>query len=144
MCGGEIIRHLDAVINYAYTDAEITEDTDPKVVGNKVPGTARHIQNTWLSYHLSKGTLKGLRASIGYQYQVGRIAGLVYDKTENSLPDYFRLDGSIGYTIDKFSVNLLVNNILDAYLYTGGPSGGYYNWQTEPGRNVRLSIGYKF
>nr|WP_308463762.1 TonB-dependent receptor [Chitinophaga nivalis] len=141
---GEIIPHLHAMVNYAYTDAAISADSDPKLVGNKVPGTATHIQNTWLSYQLDNGVCKGLRAAIGYQYVAGRVAGLISDKSENSLPDYFRLDGSLGYAFNKFDVNLLVNNLLDAYLYSGAPSGGLFYWQAEPGRNVRFSVGYKF
>ncbi|SFD62600.1 iron complex outermembrane recepter protein [Chitinophaga sp. CF118] len=141
---GDVVNNLGVVINYAYTDAKISKDSDPKFVGNKVPGTSKHIQNTWLTYKISKGALNGLRFSAGYQYQVGRIAGLVYDKSENALPDYFRLDGGIGYSTNKLSLNLTVNNVLNKYLFTGAPSGGLYYWQAEPGRNVRMSVGYKF
>jgi iron complex outermembrane receptor protein len=52
----------------------------------------------------------------------------------------------LSYQIKKVSVNLIVNNILNKYLY----SGGYYSyskmyyWQAEAGTNVRLSVNYKF
>lgn len=142
---GKILNNLEVVINYAYTNAEITEDTEPQFVGNTVPGTSKHIQNTWVTYRFGEGTaLNGLKASIGYQYLVGRVAGLVYDKSVNELPDYFRLDGSIGYQTNKISLNLIVNNILDEYLFTGGVSTGVYYWQSEPGCNFRLTAGYRF
>ncbi|RFS26958.1 TonB-dependent receptor [Chitinophaga silvatica] len=141
---GEIVKNLNLVVNYAYTDAIVSKDEQKEFVGNAVAGTARHIQNSWLSYTLGNSPLKGLRASVGYQYMAGRVAGMVYDKSENPLPDYFRLDAGLGYQINKINVNVLVNNLLDAYLYTGAPSGGYYYWQTEPGRNVRLNVGYRF
>jgi iron complex outermembrane receptor protein len=69
---------------------------------------------------------------------------MIYDKSENPLPDYFRLDAGIGYTSNKFSINLNVNNVLDKYLFTGGPSGDIFYWQAEPKRNARVSVGYKF
>lgn len=141
---GDIINNLGVVINYAYTDAKISKDSDPKYVGNRVPATARHIQNTWLTYKIGKGALNGLRFSAGYQYQVKRVAGQVYDKSENPLPDYFRLDGGVGYSNNKFTINVNVNNVLDKYLFVGGPTGDLFYWQTEPGRNVRATIGYKF
>ncbi|WP_291910518.1 TonB-dependent receptor [Chitinophaga sp. CB10] len=145
---GEVVKGLNLVVNYAYTDGIVSKDVDEKLVGNYVPGISKHIQNTWLTYTLGSGALKGLRANVGYQYQIGRVAGMVYDKTENFIPDYFRMDAGLGYNINKFSINVLVNNLLDKYLWTGGPSGDnfgkIYYWQTEPGRNVRMSLGYRF
>ncbi|MBR9997565.1 MAG: TonB-dependent receptor [Cyclobacteriaceae bacterium] len=141
---GEIIPNLEVVVNYAYTDARITEDTNPEVVGNRVPGATEHIQNTWLNYRIGSGILNGLRFSLGYQYQAGRSSWFIFDNTENSLPDYFRLDGGVGYQADRFNVNLMVNNILNDYLYSGAPYGEMFYWQTEPPRNFRLTVGYAF
>lgn len=141
---GQIVKGLTVVINYAYTDARITKDSDPEVIGNKVAGATEQIQNTWLTYKIGNGKLNGLRFSLGYQYQAGRSSWFVFDNTENSLPDYFRLDGGIGYQKDKFTVNLNINNILNEYLYSGAPYWGTYYWQTEPGRNARLTVAYRF
>jgi iron complex outermembrane receptor protein len=141
---GQVVKNLNVVVNYAYTDAVISKDDVKSFEGNAVSGTAKHIQNTWLTYTLDATALKGLRASLGYQYQVGRVAGMVYDKSENFLPDYFRLDAGLGYQFNKININLLVNNLLDKYLYTGAPTSGLYCWQVEPGRNLRLNVGYRF
>lgn len=141
---GTIFKGLDIVINYAYTDARITKDSDPNVVGRKTAGATDHIQNTWLTYAIPEGKLKGLGCSVGYQFQAGRSSWYVFDQTENGLPDYFRLDAGISYRTKQFSVQLLVNNLLNEYLYSGAPYYGMYYWQTEPGRNVRLTVGYTF
>lgn len=141
---GNIISNLGAVINYAYTDAKISKDSDPKYVGNRVPGTARHIQNTYLNYRIPAGVLTGVKFFAGYQYQVKRVAGQVFNKSENPLPDYFKVDGGIGYSNNKFSINLNVNNVFNKYLFVGGPSGDIFYWQTEPGRNLRVTLGYSF
>lgn len=141
---GTLLPGLQLVLNYAYTDAHITKDANPDLVGRKTAGATNHIQNTWLTYQFQSTALKGLRFQLGYQYQAGRSSWYVFDNSQSNLPNYFRLDGGVGYQAGKLGVNLLVNNILNKYLYSGGPSGGLYYWQTEPGRNFRLTINYNF
>lgn len=141
---GNIAANIDVVLNYAYTDAIITKDSDPRVVGNRVAGATAHIQNTWLNYRIKKGPAKGLKISIGSQYQAGRSSWFIFDNTENALPDYMRLDAAIGYQKNNFTIALNINNLLNEYLYSGAPYYGMYYWQTEPLRNGRVTIGYRF
>ena len=141
---GQILPNLDVIINYAYTEAKTTKDSDPKVIGNQVAGSTRHIQNAWLNYRFDTKTLSGFGISLGYQYQAKRSPWYVFDNSKNSLPDYFRLDGSLSYQKDKMAFNLVVNNILNKYLYSGAPYADYYYWQAEPGTNLRFTVGYKF
>jgi iron complex outermembrane recepter protein len=141
---GELARNLEAVVNYAFTEAKTTKDSNKDLVGSSVPGATKHIQNTWLSYKVMDGKLAGFRVSLGYQYQAGRSSWFIFDGSENSLPDYFRLDGGISYHAAKFGVNVNVNNITDKYLFSGAPYGSTYYWQTEPGINTRITIAYKF
>jgi iron complex outermembrane recepter protein len=141
---GQILRNLDVIINYAYTEAKVTKDSDTKVIGNQVAGSTRHIQNAWLNYKADHGVLNGFGISLGYQYQVKRAPWYVFDNSKASLPDYFRLDGSLSYQKEKLSFNLVVNNILNKYLYSGAPYLDYYYWQAEPGTNLRFTVGYKF
>ncbi len=148
---GELAKGLNLMVNYAYTDSEITKDTDASRIGLKVSGYAEHVTNTWLTYTLQKGPLQGLGFSGGYQWQLNRFPWFVADGTPGGLPDYFRLDGGLSYQLKKISLGLTINNLLDDYLYAGSPYDfdyngsldGYY-WQTEAPRNYRVSIGYKF
>jgi iron complex outermembrane receptor protein len=143
---GEIFKNLDIVVNYAFTEGKTTKDTDQNMVGNQIPGSTKHIQNTWLNYKVDNGLLNGLGLSLGYQYQVKRAPWYISPDNTNALPDYFRLDGGVSYQIKKVYINLIVNNILDKYLY----SGGYYSysnmhyWQAEAGTNARVTVSYKF
>jgi len=141
---GQLIKNVDVVLNYAFTEAKVTKDTDPAVVGNQVAGTSKHVQNAWINYRADKGKLTGLGISLGYQYQVKRSPWYVFDNSEKSLPDYFRLDGSLSYQKEKLSFNLIVNNILNKYLYSGGIYSDFYYWQTEAGTNARFTVGYRF
>ncbi len=143
---GEIVRGLEAVLNYAYNDSRITDDTNPETIGNATPGSTRHVTNGWLSYRLSRGLLDGVGISLGYQWQVDRAAWYAFDGNEQPLPDYFRLDGGISWANERLSVALNVNNLLNEYLFSGAPYpwGGYYYWVSEAPRNFRLTVGYAF
>lgn len=143
---GEIFKNLDIVVNYAFTEGKTTKDTNQDMVGNQIPGSTKHIQNTWLNYKVDNGLLNGLGLSLGYQYQADRAPWYISPDNTTALPDYFRLDGGVSYQIKKVYINLIVNNILNKYLY----SGGYYSytdmyyWQAEAGTNARLTVSYKF
>lgn len=142
---GEVIPGLDATINYAFTDSKISKDTDPLIVGNETPGSIKQIQNTWLTYNFRNNVLEGVGLSLGYQWQIDRISWYVWDGSSQKLPDYFRLDGGISWQKDKFKCSLVINNILDKYLYSGFPPTAYYNfytWISEPLCNMRFTIKY--
>lgn len=146
---GELAKGLDLMLNYAYTDSRIAKDTaNSKTIGNITPGVTRHVTNAWLSYRLPAGRLKGFGVSLGYQYQIGRYAWYVFDGSEQQIPDYFRLDGSISWQNKKYSIALNVNNILNDYLFSGAPyafgSTKAYYWVSEAPRNFRVSVGYRF
>ncbi|KYP16048.1 TonB-dependent receptor [Flavihumibacter sp. CACIAM 22H1] len=141
---GQLVKGLDVIINYAFTEAKVTDHPEKAAIGTQVAGSSRHIQNSWLNYRLDRGKLAGFGISLGYQYQAKRSPWFVFDGTENSLPDYFRLDGSISYQRKNIGLNLVVNNILNKYLYSGAPYANYFYWQAEPGTNVRFTVGYKF
>lgn len=143
---GQLLTGLDVVINYAFTEAKVTKDSKPENVGVQVPGSSRHVHNTWFNYKVENGQLSGFGISLGYQYQAKRSPWYVFDGSANSLPDYFRLDGGLSYQREKIGFNLLVNNLLDKYLYSGAPYswGGYYYWQAEPRTNFRFSVNYRF
>ncbi len=143
---GQIVHGLDLTLNYAYTNAKVTKDTEAEKVGVAVAGSTKNIANAWLAYKATNGKMKGWGVSLGAQYQAGRSSWYVFDGTTQPLKDYFRMDGAVSYQANNFSIALNVNNILNAYLYSGAfySWSGFYYYQTEALRNARLSVGYKF
>jgi iron complex outermembrane receptor protein len=147
---GTIVNGLSVIANYAYTDSRITKVTEGITdieEGDVVPGYARHTMNTWLSYKISDGWLKGVGISAGLTYLAERET--YWDPSPDpsqQLPDYFKVDAGLFWERDNLRITANVFNILDEYLY----SGSYYTWlnayywQTDPPRNVRLSLAYKF
>ncbi|HVI46876.1 MAG TPA: TonB-dependent receptor [Chitinophaga sp.] len=142
---GEIIRGLNLVANYAYTDSKISKATKDLAVGASVPGFAKHNANAWLSYRVQQGVLSGFGVSAGFSYMADRSTwAWAGTTTQRQLPDYFKLDGGLSWEKQQFSIAANVYNLLDAYLYSGSPYKNYYYWQAEPGRNLRVTVGYKF
>lgn len=148
---GEIISGLNLMVNYAWTDSRISKDAVPSNVGQSVPGFAKQVTNAWLSYRISQGPLKRLGFSLGYQWQLQRLPWDFTQGDKSDLPAYFRLDGAVSYQLKRMSFALNVNNLLNAYLYSGGhenylgkPGQTVYTWQAEAPVNARLSIGYRF
>lgn len=138
---GRIARGLNVIINYAYTDSKITkDDKNPAMVGMATPNRIKHIQNTWVNYELPFKALNGFSLSLGYQYMAGR-AERFTSIDPQELKDFFRMDGGIAYTKKKFSVNLMVNNILDTHQYsTGWKKNDMYYWVQLAPINYRCSV----
>ena len=146
---GELLPGLDLVANYAFTDSWISDDTRGEIIGNETPGTIKHIANGWLSYRHPEGTLKGAGASAGLQYQADRYNWYSFDGGESRVPDdQLRVDGGLSWQGDKLGVAFNVNNVFDEYIYDGTlytfAAKPYYIWNSEPGRNYRLSLSYRF
>lgn len=142
---GNLTPALVINANYEYVDAKITKDTDPANVGLKNFGTPNHSANLWLKYNLLKGKLKGMSFAAGYQFMGKRSAVGYYnpDPATRFLPVHNLFDASIGYTIERFTLNLNVYNITNINY----ADRGYYNpttreWRYTPGEpiNFRLSV----
>lgn len=147
---GTIFTGFNLIANYAYTDSRVTEVaegiTDVEE-GDVIPGYAKHTANTWLNYKIQNGLLKGTGFSAGFSYLAGRET--YWDPSpdpDQNLPSYFKLDAGVFWEKDNLRLTANVFNVLDEYLY----SGSYYSWlnayywQSDPPRNVRFSISYKF
>ncbi|OZI09909.1 TonB-dependent siderophore receptor [Siphonobacter sp. BAB-5385] len=139
---GEVLPGLNAVINYAYNDSKIDSDVNPQLIGARTPMYVKHVQNTWLNYHLPGSKLSSFSVSAGYQYQGGR--GERYaTAVQHPGPDYFRLDGGIGWHCKHLKVNVLINNILNKTLIaTPWYRNGLYYWVAQAPLNARLSMHY--
>lgn len=145
---GEIFKGMNAIVNYALTDNEITQSNVPSlIVGTKVAGFAKHNFNIWLNYTIQEGSLKGLGAQVGFTYLKDRSSwNWSNDSNINNMGDYRKLDQGIFWGNDKVKITFNIFNALDNYLYTGSyyGYGGYYYYQADAPRNYRLSVSYKF
>jgi len=155
---GTILPGLNLIANYAYTDSrvvEVAEGVTYPEEGSIVPGFAKHTMNTWLTYKLQNGALKGLGFSAGYTCLLDRATYWeAAPDPDKEMENYFKLDAGLFWQKDKIKVTANVFNVLNEYLYSGsyeswmtdanGVSSPLYSYQTEAPRNVRIGIAYFF
>ena len=146
---GEILRGLDIVTNYAFTESVVTKSSSQYTKGTQLPGVAKHTINANLKYRFMEGAFKGFNLQAGCTSLIDRSSWWADSRDHaEELPDYFRLDAGAGWSNGILAINLMVNNVLDSYLYSGTPytigkTNAYY-WQTEAPVNYRLNITYNF
>lgn len=154
---GTITRGFTVMANYALTESKVNKVAHGVTTYSKgeiIPGYAKHVTNAWVSYELQESVLKGLGISGGFTWLKDRYTA--WDLRGQMLPDYFKVDGGIFYTKDKYRITFNAFNIFDKYLYSGsyyelpatagdwGSVKSAYYYQTEAPRNVRLSVSYRF
>lgn len=147
---GQLIEGLTVTANYALTDSRVTKADTSKAsqatIGNKVPGYAKHTANAWINYQVGNGALKGIGIAAGGTFLGQRSTWSWAGATpgQESLPDYFKIDGGIFWEKDRLRITCNVFNLADKFLYSGARYNTWYYWQTEAGRNWRLGLTYKF
>ncbi|MEM8545238.1 MAG: TonB-dependent receptor [Cyanobacteria bacterium P01_H01_bin.119] len=106
---GEIFPGWDIVANYAYTDADITEDNNG-LEDNRIFGVPEHNVNLWTNYEIQQGDLAGLGFGIGVNYVDNR-----FGDNDNSyvLEDYFLTNAAISYRKDNWRAALNFRNLFD-------------------------------
>jgi iron complex outermembrane receptor protein len=124
-----IVDGWDVLAFYAYTDAEITEDTTFPA-GNRLPNTPRHSGGLWTTWTFPSGPLKGLGAGIGFRYVGERPADLSNALT---LPDYMVVDASVFYRRGRLSLDLNFKNFknITNEIYFNG-NGSSFIFPGEP------------
>lgn len=131
---GEITDQLSIIANYAYNDIEVTEDSDPSLIGARKENAPRHMATLWTRYDFNNGF--GLGAGITY---VSERETFVADL---QLPSYTLFNAGLYYTIGDLRLALLGRNLGNDKHWTGGYNFG----RVFPGdpRSVRLSARYRF
>jgi iron complex outermembrane receptor protein len=104
------VTGLNIIAGYAYNDSKYTK-ADSTVQGLRpaLSGPERTL-NFWISYHISKGDLKGL--GIGFGGNSGSSSFQTNtQKAKIIIPAYTLLDASIFYEQSKFRVGFKVDNL---------------------------------
>lgn len=130
-------RPLDpwtVVLSYAWSDNEITEDTNAFVVGNRLAGVPDHQAALWTSWAF-EGPLDGLTVGGGVFHASSQAA-----TTANAfdLPGYTRLDLSAAWAFgDGYQVRLNVDNVTDERIFI---TGGFSQIYPQAPRTARLTL----
>lgn len=129
---------------YAYTDAKVTEDRNPALVGARLHNVPKHSANMWTRYDFDNGIGLGL-GIVHTGQREGKLVPIGSPGRLN-LPAYTVVDAGLYYTRGPFSANLKVGNVLDKEYLESSGAGSLGHLQIAPGapRNVVFSTRYSF
>ena len=114
---GEILPGWNIIANYAYTDAEITEDEDGNE-GNRLTGVPEHNFNLWTTYDIQDGSLEGLGFGLGFNYVSERFGDTANSFTADG---YFLTNAAVSYERDNWRAALNIRNLFDVdYIESAG------------------------
>ena len=117
---------------YAYIDAEITEDTNPDIVGNRFFSVPEHKANLWTTYEIQHGLVKGLGFGGGMEYASNRFGDLA---NSFRIGDYLLGNAAIFYRRNNYRLAINVRNLSNAHYIKAstGNEGGI-----EPGEPLTV------
>lgn len=134
---GNFIKNLSVIANYSYNDVKITESNRPTEINQRFNNSPKNIANFWLAY--DNAFTKGLQLGFGSRYTSKRF---FENKAETEdvlvLPEYFVTDAFIGYSLNKYTIQLNGNNIFNRN-YAQGSAGSYAYIPGTP-RNFLLTL----
>ena len=129
---------------FTYLDAVVTADNRLRV-GSRLGSIPRTIANLWARYTIQNGALANLGAGMGVHREGNRMASTASAVTGATVPfllkAYTLLDGALFYSIDDWSIQANVRNILNARYF---PTGSLT--RTTPGepRTFMISVNRRF
>ena len=107
---GEILPGWNLIASYAYTDAKVTADTDPTLVGDRLAGIPFNSGSLWTTYEIQSGEFQGLGFGVGFNYVGERQGGL---PNSFKVGSYFIPNASIFYRRDNWRFALNFKNLSD-------------------------------
>ncbi len=138
---GYVVPNLQLSASYAFIDAEIIEDDDPTLIGERIGGAPEHSANFWGRYDFMQGVLKNVGVGLGMVYRGDRLS---WYGDRIVLPSYTVFDAAVYYrpTGMDMQIALKLNNLFDETYWNGALNAT----RVFPGapRNVLLTTTYKF
>lgn len=140
---GSIRPNWNLIATYSYNDARITDagtrEADQALVNLQKPNAPRHQGSLWTKYTFVAPALRGLGFGFGTNFVDQRNLSLNNTQT---IPAYTLLNAAAYYRIDKFQLQLNVNNLTNATYWVGG----YDYLRLFPGapRNLMATVSYTF
>ena len=137
---GEILPGWNIIANYAYTDAEITEDEEG-LEGNQLFGVPDHNFNLWTTYDIQAGPLEGLGFGLGFNYVSERFGD---NANSFELGSYFLTNAAVSYERDNWRAGLNFRNLFDIDYIEGSRNSRLLSIAPGEGFTVIGSLSIEF
>lgn len=111
------------IANYAHTDAEVTKDNSPALVGDRLPRVPEHGGRVAARYRVLDGDVRGLSLGAGITAFTARELTL---PNGVSVPGYAVIDAQAAYDVGRFTIQVSAANLggrraYDTYQYFAFP-----------------------
>ncbi len=122
---GELSPGWEIIGSYSYIDAEVTDDTNPDFIGNRLFGVPRNTVSLWTTYEIQQGSLQGLGFGVGVNYGGNRFGDLA---NSFEIGDYLTGNAAIFYRRDRYRFALNFKNLTNTNYIRAvtGNEGGVY------------------
>ncbi|MCG9973345.1 TonB-dependent receptor [Christiangramia crocea] len=135
------LEGLNLVAGFSHNNSKVTKAAENDDFLGKRPESAgpETLANLWASYRFSEGRMEGFGLGFGGNYAS---ENMIFNRNLGgtfTLPSYAVLNAAIFYDVDKFSVNLKLNNLTNKDYFNG--------WSTinpQAPRNFAAALTYKF
>lgn len=132
---------LNLVAGFSHNDSEVTEAAANDDFLGRRPESAgpENLANLWASYRFSDGLAEGFGIGFGGNYAS---ENMIFNRNTAgtfTLPSYTVLNAAVFYDVDKFSINLKLNNLTNEDYFNG--------WSTinpQAPRNFAAALTYRF
>jgi iron complex outermembrane receptor protein len=134
------INGLDILTSYAYVDAEVTEDTDPTFIGNRLKNVPRHSGRVWGKYEraVTDNSRLGFGAGLTFTDELPGDLGNTF-----FLPGYAVADAMASFSYKQVTLRVNIYNLFDNEYFHRAAFGNQGIIPGEPLRAV-ASIGVRF
>lgn len=132
---------LNLVAGFSHNNSEVTEAAANDDFLGKRPESAgpENLANLWASYKFKEGLAEGFGIGFGGNYAS---ENMIFNRNLGgtfTLPSYTVFNAAVFYDVDKFSINLKLNNLTNEDYFNG--------WSTinpQAPRNFAAALTYKF
>lgn len=139
---GEPLPGLLVTANYAYIDAEITDDPADLNTGNRLSGVPEHSGGLFATYEIRRGILNGLGLGGGVFVSD---SVQVNNANTGDLDDWAQTDVLIFYRREHVSLQVNVKNLFDEeFFFAGGGEGDTTEVQRAAPRAVIATLRVQF
>ena len=135
------VEGLNLVAGFSHNNSKVTEAAENDDFLGRRPESAgpEDLANLWASYRFNDGLVEGFGIGFGGNYAS---ENMIFNRNTAgvfTLPSYTVLNAAVFYDVDKFSINLKLNNLTNEDYFNG--------WSTinpQAPRNFAAALTYKF
>jgi iron complex outermembrane receptor protein len=121
---GQITPEWQINAGYTYLSPKITKDSNAAIVGQSELFLSKQTASVYSTYTLGSGILHGASFGAGVHYMSSQRTA--YDSSTLPIPGYALADATVGYTINKWLIQLNAHNIFNKRYFINNYQTLYY------------------